>query len=94
MGDDVGIDGAAASAEEAAMHIVEDYPRRLSPARSGTSLDNREGGTRSWQFLLWILAVILVIGGIFQLFKGQMLWGIVLIVVGLLVGPGGVSLFT
>ncbi len=28
VGDDVGIDGAAASAEEAAMHIVEDYPER------------------------------------------------------------------
>lgn len=45
-------------------------------------------------FLLWILAVILVIGGIFQLFRGQLLWGIVLIIVGLLVGPGGVSIFT
>lgn len=45
-------------------------------------------------FLLWILAVVLVIGGIVSLFRGQMLWGIVLIVVGLLVGPGGVSVFT
>jgi hypothetical protein len=45
-------------------------------------------------FLLWILAVILVIGGIVQLFRGAILWGIVLIVVGLLVGPGGVSVFT
>jgi hypothetical protein len=44
--------------------------------------------------LLWILAVILVISGIFALFRGQVLWGIVLIVVGLLVGPGGVSVFT
>ena len=44
--------------------------------------------------LLWILAVILVVSGIFSLIKGQMLWGIVLIVVGLLVGPGGVSVFT
>lgn len=26
VGDDVGIDGAGASAEEAAMHVVEDYP--------------------------------------------------------------------
>jgi hypothetical protein len=26
VGDDVGIDGAAASAEEAAVHVVEDYP--------------------------------------------------------------------
>jgi len=44
--------------------------------------------------LLWILAAILVISGIFSLVKGQMLWGIVLIIVGLLVGPGGVSVFT
>ena len=44
--------------------------------------------------LLWILAVVLVISGIFAIVRGQMLWGIVLIVVGLLVGPGGVSVFT
>ena len=44
--------------------------------------------------LLWILAAILVVSGSFSLVKGQMLWGIVLIVVGLLVGPGGVSVFT
>ncbi|MGY2003322.1 GPGG-motif small membrane protein [Blastococcus sp. SYSU DS1024] len=44
--------------------------------------------------ILWILAVILVISGIVSIFRGQMLWGIVLIVVGLLVGPGGVSIFT
>lgn len=43
--------------------------------------------------LLWILAVILVIAGILAIIRGQMLWGIVLIVVGLLVGPGGVSVF-
>ena len=45
-------------------------------------------------FLLWILAVILVVWGIVSLVRGQMLMGIVLIIVGLLVGPGGVSLFT
>ncbi len=45
-------------------------------------------------FLLWILAVILVVSGIVTLIRGGVLWGIVLIVVGLLVGPGGVSLFT
>ncbi|MCA0145837.1 GPGG-motif small membrane protein [Blastococcus sp. LR1] len=44
--------------------------------------------------LLWILAVILVVSGIFAIVRGQMLWGIVLIVVGLLVGPGGVSVFS
>ena len=43
--------------------------------------------------LLWIIAVILVVSGIFALIRGQMLWGIVLIVVGLLVGPGGYSIF-
>jgi hypothetical protein len=37
--------------------------------------------------------VILVISGIVTLVRGQMLFGILLIVVGLLVGPGGVSIF-
>lgn len=46
------------------------------------------------EFLLWILAVILVISGIVSLFRGAILWGVVLIIVGLLVGPGGVSVFT
>jgi hypothetical protein len=44
--------------------------------------------------LLWILAVILVVSGVVALFRRQMLWGVVLIIVGLLVGPGGVSVFT
>jgi hypothetical protein len=43
--------------------------------------------------LLWILAVILVIAGIVTLIRGGVLAGIALIVVGLLVGPGGVSIF-
>lgn len=45
-------------------------------------------------FVLWILAAILVISGIFAIFRKQILWGVVLIVVGCLVGPGGVSIFT
>ncbi|HEY6697109.1 MAG TPA: GPGG-motif small membrane protein [Acidimicrobiales bacterium] len=43
--------------------------------------------------ILWIIAVILVIVGIVQLVQGQLGLGIVLIVVGLLIGPGGVSIF-
>jgi hypothetical protein len=44
--------------------------------------------------LLWIIAVILVISGIYVLLaRRDILWGIVLIVIGLLVGPGGVSIF-
>jgi hypothetical protein len=45
-------------------------------------------------FLLWLIAVVLVIAGIVGLVRGQLLWGIALIVLGLLVGPGGVSIFT
>ncbi len=41
--------------------------------------------------ILWIIAAVLVIAGIFAIIRGSVLWGIVLIVVGLLVGPGGVS---
>lgn len=45
-------------------------------------------------FLLWIIAAILVVWGIFMIVRGQVLGGIIAIVVGLLVGPGGVSIFT
>ena len=44
--------------------------------------------------LLWVLAVVLVIAGIVTLIRGGVLAGIALIIVGLLVGPGGVSLFS
>ena len=43
--------------------------------------------------LLWIIAAILVVVGIVQLFQGQIILGVVLIVVGCLVGPGGYSIF-
>lgn len=43
--------------------------------------------------ILWIIAAILVVVGIVQLLQGQIIFGIVLIVVGCLVGPGGVSIF-
>jgi hypothetical protein len=44
-------------------------------------------------FILWLIAVVLVIAGIVTIIRGGLLMGIVLIVVGLLVGPGGVSIF-
>lgn len=45
--------------------------------------------------ILWLIAVILVIAGIYVILaRRDLLWGIVLIIVGLLVGPGGVSIFT
>jgi hypothetical protein len=43
--------------------------------------------------LLWIIAAVLVIAGIVSLVRGGIVVGIVLIVLGLLVGPGGVSIF-
>jgi hypothetical protein len=52
-----------------------------------------EKGT-TMTLVLWIIAAILVISGIVSLVRGQLLMGAALIVVGLLVGPGGVSIFT
>jgi len=43
--------------------------------------------------ILWIIAVVLVISGIVTLVRGQVLFGALLIIGGLLVGPGGVSVF-
>ncbi len=44
--------------------------------------------------LLWLVAAVLVIAGIFGIVRGQVIWGIALIVAGLLIGPGGVSVLT
>jgi hypothetical protein len=44
--------------------------------------------------LLWLIAVVLVIAGIYVILaRRDILWGIVLIVLGFLIGPGGVSIF-
>ena len=44
--------------------------------------------------ILWIIAVVLVVSGVFALVRKEMLCGAVLIIAGLLVGPGGVSIFS
>jgi hypothetical protein len=44
-------------------------------------------------FILWLIAVALVVWGIVTAVRGKLLVGIALVVLGLLVGPGGVSLF-
>ena len=43
--------------------------------------------------LLWILALLIGIWGVVTLIRGQVLLGIVLIIVAFLVGPGGVSVY-
>lgn len=42
--------------------------------------------------ILWIIAAVLVIAGIVTIIRGGVLWGVILIIAGLLVGPGGVSI--
>ena len=44
--------------------------------------------------ILWIIAALFVIGGIVTAVRGAVLYGVVLIVVGLLIGPGGASIFS
>jgi hypothetical protein len=77
--------------------VVRVYPvargsrhRRWTPRFAGGAAGKEPGR----EFLLWIIAVVLVIVGIVYLIRREVLLGIVLIVVGLLVGPGGVSIFT
>lgn len=44
--------------------------------------------------LLWILAAVLLITGVSALLRRELVWGIGLLVLGLLVGPGGVSVLS
>lgn len=43
--------------------------------------------------VLWLIAVVVAIIGVVQLFQGQILWGIILLVVAAAIGPGGFSIF-
>jgi hypothetical protein len=43
--------------------------------------------------ILFLIAAVLVIYGIVRIVQGELLLGLVLIVVGCLVGPGGASIF-
>jgi hypothetical protein len=43
--------------------------------------------------ILWIIAAVLAIVGIVQLVQGQIIFGIILLVLACLVGPGGYSIF-
>jgi hypothetical protein len=62
----------------------------LAQALAGSIADRKE----ALMFLLWILAVLIGIWGVVTLIRGQVLAGIVLIIVAFLVGPGGVSVFS
>lgn len=43
--------------------------------------------------LLWVIAAVVGIVGLFRLLSGDLVFGIILIAVAFLIGPGGVSLF-
>ena len=47
-----------------------------------------------WATILWIAAVIIGIFGVLRIVRGDLVVGIVLIVVALLIGPGGVSILS
>jgi hypothetical protein len=73
-------------------------PRHLDDKEGTDPMDvmsllaaNNNGGL---QTVLWIVAAVLVIADIVTLIRGAVLYGVILIVIGLLVGPGGVSIFT
>jgi hypothetical protein len=51
------------------------------------------GGVVMSPNLLWIIAVIVAIIGIIVLISGSIVWGIVLLIIAALIGPGGYSIF-
>lgn len=51
------------------------------------------GYMEAMALILWLIAVVLAIVGIVQLIQGQILLGIILLIVACLVGPGGYSVF-
>ena len=51
------------------------------------------GGWNMQANVLWIIAVVIAVIGVIVLISGSVLWGIILLVIAALVGPGGYSIF-
>ena len=43
--------------------------------------------------VLFIVAAVIAVVGLIVLFSGSVIWGIILLIVAALVGPGGYSIF-
>lgn len=41
--------------------------------------------------VVWVIGIVLIVAGVVSLFRGSMLWGVVLIVIGVLLG--GLNVF-
>ena len=71
---------------------------RITVLRCAVRRARMAGATAGYRLimytLLWIVAAVLVIAGIVGIVRGELIWGIALIVAGLLIGPGGVSILT
>jgi hypothetical protein len=68
-------------------------PQGLQTGRRGYNRPNNRSREGHMLFILWLIAVVLVISGIVTIVRGSVLFGVLLIILGLLVGPGGVSIF-
>lgn len=62
--------------------------RRNNPA-AAVLISRINGQPADMSLLLLILGIVLLVAGVGALLRKQMLWGIVLIVVGVLVAPSG-----
>lgn len=57
------------------------------------SISDVEGRGKMSANLLWLIAVVVAIIGVIVLISGSVLWGIILLVLAALIGPGGYSFF-
>jgi hypothetical protein len=88
--------GSGAQVRDTARRVVHGPIVGLGRAGSGyqdSTHEKPQGRQPVMSFVLWLIAAVLVIVGIFQIVTGDVIVGIVLIVVGCLVGPGGYSIF-
>lgn len=60
---------------------------------TATKDHRRRQGTYVSNTVLWIVAAVIAVIGVIVLISGSVIWGIVLLVVAAVVGPGGYSIF-
>ena len=70
---------------------------RPKPKPVGSTVINRGTGRQGTALpsstVLWIIAAVIAVVGVIVLISGSVIWGIILLIVAALVGPGGYSIF-
>jgi hypothetical protein len=91
--DEANVESSCCTAVSSAVRNMTGLTRPAGTDTAECNQKPRISGDEMPANVLWIIAVVIAIIGVIVLISGSVLWGIILLVLAALVGPGGYSIF-